>query len=121
MKLDSKMILKIAPTAITVTVMIFGAGFTYSELAQKPDREELRGTVKRVSDSLAEDHKKYDATGHRVHAVEGQMKRVQDVQEVLLLQADWQSEVLEHIARRRRGAPPEQPAELKDKRRRLMQ
>jgi len=111
----------VLPMLGATAVAVFGAGATFHELQSKPDRAEMREAIDSTRVKLEAKHEVYDAMGSRLESVEAAQERGKDLQEVLLLQADWQSDVLEHIASKRRGKPPAQPEELKDKRRRLMQ
>jgi len=109
------------PMLGTAIALVFGSGAAFYELQQKPNREEMRQSIEATRVKLEAKQESFDGLEGRISAVEKKQERGQDVQEVLLLQADWQSDVLEHIASKRRGMPPQQPDELKAKRRRLMQ
>lgn|GEM_PF-6620219 len=110
----------ILPMVGASAVALLGAGATFQQLADKPAREEVRQAIDNAATALESEHAKFEALIPRMDRVEAQQERGGDVQEVLLLQADWQSDVLEHIASKRRGKPPSQPDELKAKRRELM-
>jgi len=99
-------------------VFVGAAALQYNELRQKPSADDMRESITNAVAPLRERSSDIDA---RVGKIESSMGRMQRVLRYQVEQSAWQSQVLDHIATRRRGAPPRKPARLLDLERELIQ
>jgi len=102
---------------IVIAIIFFGsllgaAAITFQRLADKPTNEQMHKAIE-----IEERGQKREEA---ITIIKTDVKRSKEVQEVLLEQNAYQARVLEHIANKKRGAPPQKPEELEQKETDLM-
>jgi len=97
--------------------LLGAAAVMFQRLAEKPTTDQVRQTIE---EKVAPVRSTVDKHKAKIEIIERDAKRSKEVQEVLLKQNAYQGVVLEHIATKKRDAPPAKPKELSDKETELM-
>ena len=106
---------------IIVAVLFFGTligtvVLTFQELRAKPSTtdvtEAIEVRVKPVEDIATKNAETIDNIESDLGKVKTKVDRIEDVQAVIFEQNTYQSKVLDHVANKKRGAPPAKPPEL---------
>lgn len=114
-----------AARQITAAVIFFGslvagAVVAYRELEAKPTIAQVDERIEYQIAPVREKANDVDALEVDVSKIHQDVSRVQQVQDLILEQTEYEGEVLKHIAAGRKGPIPEEPESLKDKRRKLI-
>ena len=103
--------------AVAGVVFVATAAIQYRELVSKPSADDVRESVDSAVKPL---ESAADDLHDRMEKVEGNLGRMQRVLEYQVEQSAWQSQVLDHIATKRKGRPPRKPARLLEMERELI-
>jgi len=108
-----KSVQAIVSFAVTLGALIAAGVLGYQSLADKPTRKEVELQVSKVQEQTHDLQASLDTQKY-------QIARVMRVQSFQIEQANWQSEVLDHIAQKQKGPVPPRSPRLKQLRAELL-
>ena len=105
---------------VLAVTLIGGGGMVYKEFQDKPSKAEVEKTVEPLRERAAATEAKVEVLEENIGEIKDDVTRVKKVQEYQFENAAWQSEVLDHVAQKKKGKPKKKPQSLKDKERDLI-
>ena len=113
---------EVVAAILFLVALVAGAAVTLSELQAKPTMEDM--------DQAVEEHRRdevhtqtgvaLDSISRDVQTMQERTDRMEQVQVYILESLAWQGDVLEHLARKRKGSPPRRPDSLRRMERELI-
>ena len=105
---------------VFAVTLIAGGGVIYKEFQDKPSKEDVDQTLQPLRDDAEAAEKRVEVLEENIGEIKEDVTRVKKVQEYQFENAAWQSEVLDHVAQKKKGKPKKKPESLKKQERDLI-
>ena len=116
----AKNIRTIVGAALAVIGFIVTGTLAVHELQAKPTTEQVNTAIEAKVAPVRAEAAKVNAVATDVENIREDVETIERVQDYQIEQSAWQADVLQHVAERKRTAPPPKPPSLKKKERELL-
>jgi hypothetical protein len=116
----AKNIRTIVGAALAVIGFIVTGTLAIHELQAKPTTEQVDTAIEVKIAPVRAEAARVNAVATDVENIREDVETIERVQDYQIEQSAWQGDVLQHVAERKRTAPPPKPASLKEKERELL-